>query len=59
MATPELHYGVFDLETQLAAADVGGWHRAELMKISCAVLYDSKMGICSISTRPKKNTHSG
>jgi DEAD/DEAH box helicase domain-containing protein len=42
VATPELHYGVFDLETQLSAADVGGWHRAELMKISCAVLYDSK-----------------
>ena len=38
----KLHYGVFDLETQLSAADVGGWHRAELMKISCAVLYDSK-----------------
>jgi DEAD/DEAH box helicase domain-containing protein len=36
------HYGVFDLETQLSAADVGGWHRADLMKISCAVLYDSK-----------------
>ena len=42
MATAELHFGVFDLETQLSAADVGGWHRAELMKISCAVLYDSK-----------------
>ena len=36
------HYGVFDLETQLSAADVGGWHHADLMKISCAVLYDSK-----------------
>ena len=38
----ELHYGVFDLETQRSAAEVGGWHRADLMKISCAVLYDSK-----------------
>jgi DEAD/DEAH box helicase domain-containing protein len=37
-----IHYGVFDLETQRSAAEVGGWHRAELMKISCAVLYDSK-----------------
>ncbi len=37
-----LHYGVFDLETQRSAAEVGGWHRAHLMKISCAVLYDSK-----------------
>jgi DEAD/DEAH box helicase domain-containing protein len=37
-----LHFGVFDLETQRSAADVGGWHRAHLMKVSCAVLYDSK-----------------
>jgi DEAD/DEAH box helicase domain-containing protein len=37
-----LHYGVFDLETQRSAAEVGGWHRADLMKISCAVLYDSR-----------------
>ena len=41
-ALKKLHYGVFDLETQRSAAEVGGWHRAELMKISCAVLYDSK-----------------
>jgi len=39
----KLHYGVFDLETQRSAAEVGGWHRADLMKISCAVLYDSKL----------------
>jgi len=37
-----LNYGVFDLETQRSAAEVGGWHRAHLMKVSCAVLYDSK-----------------
>jgi DEAD/DEAH box helicase domain-containing protein len=37
-----LHYGVFDLETQRSAAEVGGWQRADLMKISCVVLYDSK-----------------
>jgi DEAD/DEAH box helicase domain-containing protein len=41
-ALQNLHYGVFDLETQRSAAEVGGWHRADLMKISCAVLYDSK-----------------
>ncbi len=41
-SAPKIHYGVFDLETQRSAAEVGGWHRAELMKISCAVLYDSK-----------------
>jgi len=40
----EIHYGVFDLETQKSAADVGGWHRAHLMKISCAVLFDSRTG---------------
>jgi DEAD/DEAH box helicase domain-containing protein len=37
-----LDYAVFDLETQRSAAEVGGWHRAHLMKISCAVLYDSR-----------------
>ncbi len=35
-------FGVFDLETQLSAQEVGGWHRADLMKISCAVAYDAK-----------------
>jgi DEAD/DEAH box helicase domain-containing protein len=36
------HYGVFDLETQRSAQEVGGWHRADLMRVSCGVLYDSK-----------------
>ncbi|HSO20025.1 MAG TPA: Zn-binding domain-containing protein, partial [Desulfosarcina sp.] len=35
-------YGVLDLETQLSAAEVGGWHRAHRMRVSCAVLYDSQ-----------------
>jgi DEAD/DEAH box helicase domain-containing protein len=34
-------YGVLDIETQLSAQEVGGWHRAERMRVSCAVLYDS------------------
>lgn len=34
-------FGVFDLETIRSAAEVGGWHRAELMGISVGVLYDS------------------
>jgi DEAD/DEAH box helicase domain-containing protein len=34
-------YGVLDLETQLSADEVGGWHKAHQMRISCAVLYDS------------------
>ena len=38
----DLHFGVFDLETQRSAAEVGGWHRADRMGISCGVLYDSK-----------------
>ncbi len=33
---------VFDLETQKSAQEVGGWHRADLMLVSCAVLYDAK-----------------
>ena len=40
-ATP-LHYGVLDIETQRSAQEVGGWHRAAHMRVSCAVLYDSK-----------------
>ncbi len=36
------YYGVFDIETQRSAQEVGGWHKADLMGISCVVLYDSK-----------------
>jgi DEAD/DEAH box helicase domain-containing protein len=36
-----IRYGVFDLETQRSAQEVGGWHRADLMKVSCGVVYDS------------------
>lgn len=35
-------YGVFDIETQKSAAEVGGWHRAELMLVSVAVVYDAE-----------------
>jgi len=43
-ASPEERpgYGVLDIETQLSAQDVGGWHRADRMRVSCAVLYDSR-----------------
>ncbi|MCF8038173.1 MAG: DEAD/DEAH box helicase [Desulfohalobiaceae bacterium] len=34
-------FGVLDLETQLSAQEVGGWHRAWKMGVSCVVLYDS------------------
>ena len=34
-------YGVLDIETQRSSQEVGGWHRADLMRVSCAVLYDS------------------
>jgi DEAD/DEAH box helicase domain-containing protein len=40
--TIQQRLGVFDLETQRSAQEVGGWHRADLMKVSCAVLYDSR-----------------
>jgi DEAD/DEAH box helicase domain-containing protein len=36
-----LHFGVLDIETQRSAEEVGGWHRADRMRVSCAVLYDS------------------
>jgi DEAD/DEAH box helicase domain-containing protein len=34
-------YGVFDVETRRSAQDVGGWHRADRMGVSMAVLYDA------------------
>ncbi|MEJ2156933.1 MAG: DEAD/DEAH box helicase [Desulfobacteraceae bacterium] len=36
------HYGVFDLETQRSAQEVGGWHMAHHMKVSCGVVFDSR-----------------
>jgi len=38
----QLQFGVFDLETQRSAAEVGGWHRADRMGISCGVIYDAE-----------------
>ena len=35
-------YLVLDVETQLSAQEVGGWHRADRMRVSVAVLYDSQ-----------------
>jgi DEAD/DEAH box helicase domain-containing protein len=40
-ATGEMRYGVFDLETQRLANEVGGWKNSHLMRVSVAVLYDS------------------
>lgn len=37
-----LRYGVLDIETRRSAQEVGGWHRADRMGVSVAVLYDSK-----------------
>jgi DEAD/DEAH box helicase domain-containing protein len=34
-------FGVLDVETRRSAAEVGGWHRADRMGVSVAVLYDS------------------
>ena len=38
---PPRRYGVLDIETRRSAKQVGGWHRADRMGVSCAVLYDS------------------
>ncbi len=38
----DLHYGVLDIETRRSAKEVGGWHKADKMGVSCAILYDSK-----------------
>ncbi|MDL2279783.1 DEAD/DEAH box helicase, partial [Desulfovibrio sp. OttesenSCG-928-G11] len=36
------HFVVLDVETRLSAQEVGGWHRADRMGVSVAVLYDSR-----------------
>jgi DEAD/DEAH box helicase domain-containing protein len=40
-AQPELRVVSFDLETQRSAEEVGGWHNAHLMRLACAVAWDS------------------
>ncbi len=40
-AESRIRYGVFDLETQRFAQEVGGWHMAHKMRVSCGVVYDS------------------
>jgi len=42
--TPAPRVVFFDLETQRAAADVGGWHNAHLMRLALAVTWDSRSG---------------
>jgi len=37
----KVRYGVLDIETQLSAQEVGGWHKAKDMRVSCAVVWDS------------------
>ena len=32
---------MLDIETQRSAQEVGGWNRADRMRVSCVVLYDS------------------
>jgi DEAD/DEAH box helicase domain-containing protein len=39
-----LNYGVFDLETQKLADQVGGWGNTHLMRVSVGVLYDAISG---------------
>lgn len=41
-------YGVFDLETQFSAQEVGGWHQAHLMRVSCGVVYDSMEAVFNV-----------
>lgn len=40
---PPARFGVLDVETRRAAAEVGGWGNAHKMGISVAVLYDSSL----------------
>ncbi|MFH1983003.1 MAG: DEAD/DEAH box helicase [Pseudomonadota bacterium] len=47
------HYAVLDIETQRSAQEVGGWHRADLMRVSVAVLYDSLEDDYTVYTEDK------
>ena len=38
-----IRYGVLDIETQLSAKAVGGWHHAARMRVSCVVLYNTML----------------
>ncbi len=44
---------VFDLETQKSAEEVGGWDNKHLMKVSIAVLYDSKSSSFEVFSEDK------
>jgi DEAD/DEAH box helicase domain-containing protein len=46
-------YGVFDLETQLSAEEVGGWHQAHRMKISCGIVYDGEKNDFTVYTEDR------
>ncbi len=48
-----VRFGVLDIETQRSAEEVGGWHRADLMRVSCAVLYDSAADDCTAYTEER------
>ena len=48
-----IRYGVFDLETQHSASEVGGWHRADRMKISCGVVYDAASDDYNVYMEPQ------
>ncbi len=39
---PKQDFVVLDVETRYSAAETGGWHRADRMGVSVAVLYDSR-----------------
>lgn len=41
-------FGVFDVETRRSAEEVGGWHRAERMGVSVAVVYDGSSDSFSV-----------
>jgi DEAD/DEAH box helicase domain-containing protein len=41
-AAKTTRFGVFDLETQCSADEVGGRHQAHRMRVSCGIVYDSR-----------------
>lgn len=43
----------FDLETRLSAEEVGGWGRADKMRLALAVIYDEERGVFETFAEPE------
>jgi DEAD/DEAH box helicase domain-containing protein len=52
----DFRIGFFDLETQKLAGEVGGWHNTHLMRVSVAVLYETRADSFKVYREPEIQT---